>query len=124
MTVKVKLHSPSNHKRAILDKVFLRWTLAVDVTLRWAQEHTSAFHDCTDRSDTYRANLIARVLEQHIHPRIKRFGLHSALEAALWRDVGQTLASYFERLKEDPNTGFPTIRHVKSNSARSQAAKT
>ncbi len=27
-TVKVKLHNPSKHKRAILDRVFLRWTLA------------------------------------------------------------------------------------------------
>lgn len=100
-TVKVKLHNPSKHKRAMLDKVFLRWTLAADVTLRWAQEHLDAFNACKDRRDNYRANLIASVLRQHIHLRIKRLGLHSSLEDALWRDIGKALASYRERLKQE-----------------------
>ena len=121
-TVKVKLHNPSKHKRAILDRVFLRWTLAADVTLHWAQEHLDTFGDCKDRRDTYRASLIANVLRQHIGPRIKRFGLHSSLEAALWRDIGKAIASYFERLKQDPNTGFPTIPRAKPNPARYEAA--
>ena len=81
-TVKVKLHNPSNHKRAILDRVFIRWTLAADLTLRWAQGHLSAFDDCKDRPGNYRANLITGVLHRHVRPRIKRFGLHNALPAA------------------------------------------
>ena len=121
-TVKVKLHNPSKHKRAILDRVFLRWTLAADVTLRWAQEHLGAFGDCRDRRDNYRANLIASVLRQRVRLRIKRLGLHSSLEDALWRDIGKAIASYFERLKRDPNTGFPTIPHAKPNPARYEAA--
>jgi len=121
-TVKVKLHNPSKHKRAILDRVFLRWTLAADVTLRWAQEHLDAFDACKDRRDSYRANLIASVLRQHIRARIKRLGLHSSLEDALWRDIGQAIASYLEHLKQDPNTGFPTIPHAKPDPARYEAA--
>lgn len=121
-TVKVKLHNPSKHKRAILDRVFLRWTLAADFTLRWAQEHLDAFDRCKDRRGNYRANLIANVLLQNLRPRIKRFGLHSSLEAALWRDIGKAIVSYFERLKQDPNTGFPTVPRAKPNPARYEAA--
>jgi hypothetical protein len=121
-TVKVKLHNPSKHKRAILDRVFLRWTLAADVTLRWAEGHLDAFDDCKDAGDTYRANFIARVLEQHVRSRIKRFGLHVSLEDSLWRDVGKAIASYFEQLKQDPNTGFPTVPRAKTNPARYEAA--
>ena len=121
-TVKVKLHNPSKHKCAILDRIFLRWTLAADVTLRWAQEHLDAFDACKGRRDNYRANLIASVLRQHVRLRIKRLGLHSSLEDALWRDIGKAIASYFEHLKQDPNTGFPTIPHAKPNPARYEAA--
>jgi hypothetical protein len=41
---------------------------------------------------------------------------------ALWRDIGKAIASYFERLKQDPNTSFPTIPRAKPNPARYEAA--
>ena len=121
-TVKVKLHNPSKHKRAILDRVFLRWTLASDLALRWAQEHLDTFDGCKDQRENYRADLIAEVLRQRVGQKVKHFGLHSSLEAALWRDIGRVLASFFERLKQDPNTGYPTLDRVKPNSARYEAA--
>ena len=121
-TVKVKLHNPSRHKRAILDRVFLRWTLAADVTLRWAQEHLNAFDDCKGRRGGYRANRIATALRQRVRPKIKRFGLHHSLEESLWHDISYALASYFERLKQDSNTSFPTIYRAKPNPARYEAA--
>ncbi len=119
--VKVKLHNPSKHKRAILDKVFLRWTLAMDVTLRWAREHTDAFEDCKDRRGNYQANLIAGVLRRHVLTTIKGLGLHSATEEAVFRELGIALASYFARRKQDPNTGFPTVYRAKPNPARYEA---
>lgn len=109
LTCKLKLHNPSARKRAVLDHALATYTDAYAALLDRAHAKLDLIARegiYVDRSgkERYTGKSIARMLN------VPSLDLHSSAKDSLIQDVAGGLASYFELLKTDENTSFPTCR--------------
>jgi len=111
MTMKtaiLKIHNPSNHKKAVMDYSFKQYTLAFDFLLKLAKDK---IHEVEGGS--YNGKLSTMSISKYlgeISGNLIHFHINGSLRESLLADVAGILCSYLELKKMDDKTSYPTVR--------------
>lgn len=104
LTCVFKVHTPSAHKRAVMDYALHEYSLAYQRLLDWARAHDDLLREHGLYNGKMNTKALAAVL-----PRLSG-RLHSSAYDSLGQDVGGNLASYYALAETAGDTGFPLGR--------------
>ncbi len=110
LTVKFKLHNPSQRRRAMLLDAMRRAHLGYDKILKAIRSDVEAIAGMEERKDRFEGY---RQLQRRLQTLTKPLPLGNGPKQAIIADALAQAESYVELKRDDDNTSYPTTPHLK-----------